>query len=86
MDDVTIKPKLSLKAIRLFYAIAAYAHTYQSSTILDNAASDVMDGRCCRSNRTVKELIGKGILRPVRGSWELTDYGRKVLCFGYSDR
>jgi hypothetical protein len=84
------KPKLGLKAIRLFYRIAAYCARYEPAMkdeySFRSAASDVMDGTYLGSDKEVKELTRKGIIRGVRlkgamggRTWELTDYGMSLI-------
>lgn len=74
------KPLLTLEAGRLFYAIIAYAKRYKrSSTILDNAASDVMDGWKEKTDPEVKELIHKEIIERCAGSWVLTEKGKQII-------
>jgi hypothetical protein len=77
------KPKLSVKATRLFYEIAAYAKRYIKPTdvaSLPNAASDVMDGRIWKGDDEEKELVTKGLIGRVKDkgyttTWYLTDAG-----------
>lgn len=80
--------RLSPEATEILDCIFRYVERYQRSPdILDNAASDVMDGWKLNSDKEVQELRKKKILVSVKekdtdGShhtWVLTEYGQSLI-------
>lgn len=82
-----MKPRLSLSAARLFYAIADYVRRYYRENDTDadmaRAASDVMDGWRESGDSDVRDLIAAGMIAKIRHdgwtTWYLTPRGCAVM-------
>lgn len=75
MSDRYCRPRLSLAAARLFYAIVQYVRRHRNLYVkrpqfLRSAPSDVMDGWKWPNDPEVEELVRKGILEERQvSSW-----------------